>query len=260
MKKNKILVISDLKKSTKTTLKSAISLSKLIEADIEFFHVKKPTEVVDSHNQLTAVRTINATYRETENKIKTITSNYADKYDVNIHYDLIIGNVKHELEGYFKASKPDIIVLGKRQSSAIKLIGDDIVSFILKTYNGTVLIAGKEHTLEPKNILSLGILNPTPNSFKSKILSELINKTETPIKTFNINNSKNNSIQSTANTVDFVFENGTNAVNSIANYINKNKINMLYIDRSKTNSLTNNFKQFLKAIDISVLFTNNTQL
>ena len=187
--KKKILVISDLKQSTDTTLKSAISLSKLIHADIEFFHVKRPTEVVDSHNQLSAVRTINAAYRETENKIKAITSTYADKYDVNINYDLIIGNVKHELEAYFKTSKPDIIVLGKKQSSAIKLIGDDIISFIIKEFKGTVMIAGKEHALHPKNILSLGVLNPTSISHKEKILSDIIEKTETPIKTFNINSN-----------------------------------------------------------------------
>ncbi len=42
----KILVLSDLNKSASKTLKSAVTLAKIMDAKIDFFYVKKPTEVV----------------------------------------------------------------------------------------------------------------------------------------------------------------------------------------------------------------------
>jgi len=76
MKKNKnnykILVLSDLKSTSNTTLKSTISLAKMIGGDIEFFHAKKPTDVVKNENQLSAMRAINANYNETDKKIRDL--------------------------------------------------------------------------------------------------------------------------------------------------------------------------------------------
>ena len=43
--KYKILVLSDLSKTTRNTLKSSISLAKIVDADINFLYVKKPTKL-----------------------------------------------------------------------------------------------------------------------------------------------------------------------------------------------------------------------
>ncbi len=72
MKKNKykILVLADMKKSTSTVLKSAVSLAKMINGDIQMFYVRKPTDIVAKENQLSAMRTINKEYQKTEKKIQ----------------------------------------------------------------------------------------------------------------------------------------------------------------------------------------------
>ena len=63
----KILVLSDLTKSTTSTLRSSASLAKMIDGNVEFFCVKKPTDIVEKENQLSAIRTINKKYNITAN-------------------------------------------------------------------------------------------------------------------------------------------------------------------------------------------------
>ena len=70
--KYKILVLSDLKKSTSATLKTAVSLAKMIDGEIEFFHVKKPIDIVEKENQLSAIRTINENHTLIRKKIEKL--------------------------------------------------------------------------------------------------------------------------------------------------------------------------------------------
>jgi len=76
MKKNKIkvLVLLDLKSNTDEIVNYTVKLSKLIDANFEFFSVKKPTEVVNTDSQLSAMRAINRDCAETNNEIKNIVS------------------------------------------------------------------------------------------------------------------------------------------------------------------------------------------
>ena len=64
MKKNihKIAVFLDLKESEINTLKSTLNLAKMINGEVEFFHVKKPTEMIKEESQLSAMKTINDKY------------------------------------------------------------------------------------------------------------------------------------------------------------------------------------------------------
>ena len=70
--KYKMLVLSDLNETTSSTIKSSISFAKIIKADINFFYVKKPTEVIEKESQLSAMRTINKEYFSIDKKIKTV--------------------------------------------------------------------------------------------------------------------------------------------------------------------------------------------
>ena len=58
-KKYKIVVFSDLKKSLGNTLKSTLSLAKMLNGEIAIFHVKKATEVVTEDSHLSAIRSLN---------------------------------------------------------------------------------------------------------------------------------------------------------------------------------------------------------
>jgi len=69
-KRYKIVVFSDLKEGTKSAVLNALSLSKIVNADLEFFHIRKPKDVIESESQLSAMRTINAKHMVLEKKIK----------------------------------------------------------------------------------------------------------------------------------------------------------------------------------------------
>ena len=71
-KKRKILVLSDMKDSTQALMITSVEVAKMLNAEIEFFHVKKPTDIVDRESQLSAVRTIKREHIKTDNDIKSM--------------------------------------------------------------------------------------------------------------------------------------------------------------------------------------------
>ena len=46
MKKIKILVLSDINTSTEKIIKNSLNLAKILHGEIDFFCVKKPTDIV----------------------------------------------------------------------------------------------------------------------------------------------------------------------------------------------------------------------
>ena len=126
-----ILVLSDLNETTSKTIKSGVSFAKIVDADINFFYVKKPTEVVKKESQLSAMRTINKAYFSIDKKIKKIIDPISKTASGMLH-TFAIGNIKNEIEKYFNKNKPDIIVLGKKKNRIVNFMSDNITPFILK--------------------------------------------------------------------------------------------------------------------------------
>lgn len=260
--KYKIVVLADLKKSTSATLKSTISLAKMIDAEVHFFHVKSASDVVERENQLSAMRAINHDYTATDKKIKKIIQEVSDNHQISINYSFAFGNVKHELASYIEEMQPNIIVLGKKKSSLINLGGDKIIQFILKQFDGPILIADTNNCLQPNEKLSLGMLNNVDSIFDASSLSEaLLSNTEQPIKSFKIVN-KSSEIGTTNNsnsidTIQYIFEENDNTIENLSNYILKNNINLLCIDRSESDAktTTQNVKSIIKKLDVSLLLT-----
>ena len=128
-KKRKILVLSDMKDSTQALMITSVEVAKMLNAEIEFFHVKKPTDIVDRESQLSAVRTINREHIKTDNDIKSMLNTLSEKENLNIDYKYAFGNIKEEIENQIKSSAPDLIVVGKRKSKTLNFIGDNITDF-----------------------------------------------------------------------------------------------------------------------------------
>ena len=249
--KYKILILSDLNKSISKAIKGSISLAKIVDADINLFYVKKPTEVVDKESQLSAMRTINKEYFSIDKKIKSIISPMSEKYNVTINHTFSIGNLKNEIEKYIDENKPDIIVLGKRKPKKISFIGDNITSFILKKHKGPIVIIDDKNELEPNKKLSLGLFNysKTDDDFSENI----IRSTQSPVKAFNIANNSdflNNKtrLKDTEN-VEYVFSEGDNVLKNISNYLLKSNVNLLFVNRKK------NIKDVINKLDCSLILT-----
>ncbi|WP_298531770.1 universal stress protein [uncultured Algibacter sp.] len=238
MKKDqyKILVLSDLKGSTKSILKSTVSLAKMIDGVIEFFHVQKPTDVIKQDNQFSAIRTINSEFTASEKKIKTLLSSISEEYSLKIKYKSSIGNVKNEITHRIEEINPDVIVLGKRKHKILNFGGDNMTQFILKHHKGPVFIAAEENALEPNKKLSLGVFEENEKPLDIEFKDQLIQNINPPLKSFKIGKGslhakRNQDAFSDLKTIDYVFEDGGNAIENLSKYLTKNNIDLLCVGR-----------------------------
>lgn len=264
-KKYKILLLSDLKRNSDTILKTTANLAKMAGGDIDILHVKKPADVVETDNQLSSMRSISRDYLKSKAHIESITKSVDSK--INIDYGLTYGNVKQEIEEHINHTKPDIIVLGKKKFNTLKIGGDKLTEFILKIYKGIVLITSSDNVLSYNENLSIGVFNGFEESSTEDISTSLIKLTKKPIKSFKIQKaedaltgSQNNS--SSKNTIEYIFEPSDNAVNNISNYMLKNKIDLLCINRNKVDSKgiktdlgSIDLNSIMKKVNVSLLLT-----
>jgi len=261
--KQKILVLSDLKKSSSTTLKGAVALAKMIHADIDFLYVKKPTEIIEKENQLSANRIINQEYKAIEKKIQNLVYPISKEYGVTIKYSFSFGNLKNEIGKYIDDNQPEIIVLGKRKSKALHFIGDQITDLVIKKHDGMILITNEHNALEPNKELSLGVLNRVSKESNVDLIEQLIEHSQKPFKSFKIvkNSNEINSkpIQSNTKMVEYVFEQNENSISNLSNYLSKNNINILCIDREKKENknglypINLNIKDIISKLNVSLL-------
>ncbi len=257
--KHKILVLSDFNTSTLKIVKSSVSLAKIVNADINFFYVKKPTEVVEKESQLSAMRIINEEYLATNKKIKDLINPISADFNVAINHQFTIGNVKNEIGKCIDEYKPDIIVLGKRKSKIVSFIGDNITQYVLDKHQGTIVIAGDENSLEPNEELSLGLFNNAKlnNAFTEQIISS----TQKKITSFKIAENaitlKEDDLLDTKKIVEYVFEKGDNALKSISNYLSKSNVNLLFVNREKNikNSTNTTINEVIKNLNCSLILT-----
>lgn len=263
-KKYKIVVLADLKKSVATTLKSAVSIAKIIDGDIYFFYVKNAVNVVERDNQLSAIRSINQDYTATNKEIKKLVDTVSNEHQVKIHYSFAFGNVKYEIDQFVKDQKPDIIVLGKKKSKPLSLVGDNMIQFVLKQYHGTVFIADSKNTIEPNDKLSLGILNSFETTSSSNLVEALLAYAQKPIKSFQIvekvERLDQENVSAKVDTINYVFQQNDNSIKNLSTYLTKNNINLLYVDRMESTSknTSNSIKQNIKdmsKLNVSLLLT-----
>ncbi|WP_420552229.1 universal stress protein [Tenacibaculum aiptasiae] len=223
--KHKIVVLSDLKDSTATSLKTAISLAKKTDASIHFFHVKKPTDVVVTDNQLSAKRAINSNFTQTNKEISELVSEFSQKYDIDITSSFTFGNIKNEIDLFLEDTNPNIIVIGKRRSKSISALGDKISKHVLKKKGKTIIIASAESELQPENEISLGLYNEIEQQHNNEFINEIIENANKPLKNFQV--------------------------------VNSNDANLLLVDREMVNpKSTKSFDKLLNKMNVSLVVAN----
>ena len=262
----KIAVLSDLKDNTMTTLKSAVGLAKMVNGTIDFFHVKKPTDIVEIDNQLSAMRTINENYTTIENKMRSISESISDEYGMAINNGFTFGNIKNEISNFLKEVQPDVVVLGKRKSKMLNFAGDSITEFVLNTFDGVVMIASERNVLEPNMELSLGVLNSVEPSVNLDFTNDLMVHSKKPLKSFKIIDSSTAFSETTSSgknkTIEYVFDQRDNAIKNLSKYLTKSKINLLCIDRERKNDADSNLyrtdiKKVINNLNVSLMFGSN---
>ncbi|MFY0604509.1 MAG: universal stress protein [Flavobacteriaceae bacterium] len=264
MKKNnyKILVLSDLKEDSKNTLKSAVSIAKITHADIHLFHVKRASDIVGKENQLSAMRTINSEYKTLNKDIQNLAAPFSKEYGKSIQTKFSFGNVKSEIGKYIKELQPDIIVLGKKKSNSFNFMGDRVAEFVLKLHPGVMMIASNENAIEPNQEIALGVLNDLKPSSSLAFIDDLIGDSKKPITSFKIaQNSdvaKEKAPAPQRKTIEYVFEKNDNSLKNISNYVLKNKINLLCVNRGQENQENNTgIREVIEKLNVSLLVSAN---
>ena len=265
MKKYKIAVLTDLNNKATKTIKNAVSLAKMINADLEVFSVRKPTDVIQKENQLSAIRTINNQSTKTAKKLKELVKPIAETYNIKINSSYAFGNVKNEIKNFIDNTQPDIIVLGKRKSSPFKFLGDGITQYVFNTFKGAIMVASDKNSLEPNTEISLGMLNNLGEPINLEFADDLMANTQKPLKSFKIvkNSDIIEEVVQPANQkiVEYVFEHGDNSINSLSNYINKNNVDLLCFNRKKkhtenqTNFMKSDVKNLINNLNVNFLVT-----
>ncbi|NRD18807.1 universal stress protein [Winogradskyella eckloniae] len=267
MDKNKILVLSDIGNMSDSILKNSVCLAKIINADIELFYVKKPTEVVVAENQFSAMRVINQDYNTVDKAIKAYINPIYEEFGVNITYSFSYGNVKNEISSYIEDCQPDVIVIGKRKPKAINFVGNNITDYVLKKHNGLLMITAENNPLEPNEELTLGVLNSDEETTNVSFAEGFLPYTSRKITSFRISKKTAKTEQtythSNKQIEECVFDKNKNVVNNLSNYLVKNKINLFCIDREKSIKKTKSLfakediKRMINKINVTILLTKS---
>ncbi|MGB5419527.1 universal stress protein [Algibacter sp.] len=259
--KYKIVVLSDLKNSSDMALKSTISLVKTIGADIKFFHVKKPIDVVNRDSQLSTFRTINEQHNLTKKCIENLIHPVSKAYGVTVDYSYAFGNVKNEIQDYLEEHQPDIVVLGKRKKG---LLGDNITKFVLKAHKGPILVVGKQNNIDSDKDLSIGVLNSEGINSNELLVSDLLSNSQKPLKAFKVINqgqAQGKTETITNNMVEYVFERNDNTVSNLSKYLLKSNVNLLYLSREsrgKDGLKKSDIKDVINKLDVSILLSGES--
>ena len=170
--------------------------------------------------------------------------------------------MKNEIEEHIKATNPDVIVLGKRKAKGLRFLGDNITDFVLKIHKGPVMIASNKNGLAPDKELHLGLFNDNEESFDLEFTEDLIAQTKRPLKSFNIitntNVTEEKEVSVSTKTVDFVFEKNDNTIKNLSNYLLKNDVNLLCVNRQKdkSNVLKSEIKDVIDNVNVSLFIIN----
>lgn len=258
--KYKILMLTDLKSSPEHLLENALNLAKHINGDIDIFHVKKASEVVEKDNQLNAIRSIKDEHKIIDKRIKDLISSASNPCKINYSYSL--GYIKDEIEKHITEIKPDIIVLGKRKSKSLNIIGDNITRFILKKYNGDIFITSSNSVLKTNSDMSLGVFNNSEKT--SNIANGLLECSKKPLKSFKIieslpSNKKKENTNSNSNIIEYAFEKQSNTFKNISNYLLKSKVDLFCINRKNDTNTSflkkTELEQLVSAINVPLFIT-----
>lgn len=252
----KILVLSDLKKTTQNILQNTARLAKMVGGEISLLHVKQPLVVVKQDNQLSAVRSINDTYTSTKKRIAQLVQPLSEEYGVPFDTSFQVGNVKEEINKKIRDLRPDIIVLGQRKSAPIKLLGDSITKHVMSTFDGLVMIASHEQAIDSNKELSLGVFHGTNESLKIGLLEELMKQSSRPLKSFKIAN-RTSKVSEEAQLdhpiVEYTFEPQDNAINNMSTYLTRTNVDLLFVDLEDAAKANINVKNVIGKFNVPFL-------
>jgi len=264
--KYKLLVFTNLSETCNIVLENAVNLAKIINGSIDVLHVLKPSNVAEFENQFSAMRYLDEERMSKKVELKTLVRKISKEEGIEINATSILGNLQDEAKEQIDKINPDIVVLGKRTRKSFGFFGDDFTKSILNTFNGSVLISGKEKIMNLTEAMSLGMFNTTADELAVEITKDLRKHTKNPIKQFFLRTETNQELETTVqknkNTITFEFD-SSNTMDNIATYIAKNNIGLLCMNsdtkknKERLLSFKSTIKEAIQKINTPILIVNN---
>lgn len=260
--KFKILTLIDIENSSKYLIDNVIGVAKMFNASIELFYVMQPIDVVEAESQLSAMRNINEKYIKTENRLKKLAKSVSKEHNINVTYNYAIGHIKNEILNKLNASRPNLVIIGKRKRKRLKLVGNNISEFIIKNYNGSVIIAANRYSINPASNIKLGLFNNKADYSSLKYFDKFLYHSTKPLVSFNVNSKKeatiiNESATSTNKVVEYTFEENDNTMSNIRSYINKSEVNVLCLERGDDKKFALSLNKMLDKVDVSLMISES---
>jgi|GEM_PF-968359 len=254
--KYRILVVKDRSKHARTALQNAVNLAKKIGGSIDILYVKPPSEVVENDNQLAAWRELNEESTRAKRTLLEEVNHISTNEQIPISCNFAFGNLISEVQSRIDSTQPDMVVLGKRKDWVKELLGMDLTTYLLKNYQGALLIAREEQTLDTSDDLTLGLLDDFLVKSKSPLLTDLEKTTAKPITLLKIKSEDQQALDaaqpiSTSGMKTFEFESGANVSSSVAKYIERSGVNLLCVSKNNLNSLNKTIKTVTRQIQMT---------
>jgi nucleotide-binding universal stress UspA family protein len=243
--KQRFLVLMDFSEASYIGLKYAISLSKLLKAEIAVLHVASPSKMMDSYNPSVVARAINADTIKNQRKLNSIKEIIeTEGIEATSHYS--IGDKIDKLEEVVKETNPDLVVIGNKGKKS-KFSGK-LTGYLMRKYAGSLLLVGDENEFQPTTKISLGCNGDTLSKSNPEMIFSLNKHTETPITLVEVKDSIDSnpqkdlpngwkSLYEMDKDIQFECQNNSNVVTGLVNYISQNNIKLLCIGRGKQKKL-----------------------
>jgi hypothetical protein len=234
MTKNNIVVLINLDRPHLNIIQSSLNVASNMNAAVTFLYIKKGTDVVKNENHISAIQTLTDTHMKIDRKMRNLLDPFQQSTSTELRSKIAIGNVKSHIKRYLEDLNPDLVILGKRSKKTLPWEGDRLTQFVVNKFQGPVLISSTEQVLELNEDLSLGLLSDMVSDKPDGFVNDLLSISSRPVKSFKIANkaSEPSSNNIPFNTVEYVFDQGNNAVKNLSKYVLRNNVHLLFLDRN----------------------------
>lgn len=250
-----ILVLTNFSEVATIALRNASKLAKLVNGKLQAHYVQPLQKFADEENQLSLGRNLRESDTQTLIKGQKLMKAIGEEEGVKISFSTESGNVKNCILNKLKNTNPNLVIIGKRTSNPLKLIGDRITQFLIDECSSSILIGGSNKELHSFSDLSLGFYGKTIEKDSVKIIESLLHKPNS-VKYFGIRDlmSKNQVGEvDSENKNTFMFpQQGMKAIEALTSYVAHANTDLFCIPM-QTNAELQPVKEIVKRLDIPVL-------
>lgn len=250
-----ILVLTDFSEAATIALRNASKLAKLVNGKLQAYYVQPLQKFAEEENQLSLGRNLRESYTQTLVKGQKLMKTIAEDEGIETFFSTESGNVKNCILNKLKNTNPDLVIIGKRTSNPLKLIGDRVTQFLIDECHTSILIGGKNKELHSFSDLSLGFYGKTIEKDSVKIIESLLQKPHS-VKYFGIRSLMSKDIVDEVDTEKentFMFpQQGMKAIEALTSYVVHAKTDLFCIPMQNSAGLQP-VKEMVKRLNIPVL-------